>query len=119
MIDLIADPGGAGRRVPVRLDPGDPGGSAGGDGPAGASGGAGQGGAALERLARVDTLAFDKTGTLTEGRPELGDCVPIGGFSSEELLRLAASAERPSEHPLARLIVAEAKKAGICAPRGR
>ena len=71
-----------------------------------------KGGAALERLARVDAFAFDKTGTLTEGRPELGDRVALDPWDADDLLRLAAAAERPSEHPLARLLVAEA------APRG-
>lgn len=70
-----------------------------------------KGGAALERLARVDTIAFDKTGTLTEGRPELGDRIVLHPlFDADELLWLAAAAERPSEHPLARLVVAEADK---------
>src|SRR5947209_9365460 len=67
-----------------------------------------KGGAALERLARVDAFAFDKTGTLPEGRPELGDRVVLDpSVDADELLRLAASAERSSEHPLARLVVAE------------
>ncbi len=64
-----------------------------------------KGGAALERLAKVDTIAFDKTGTLTEGRPEIGDLITFDWGVRDELLRLAASAEQPSEHPLARLLV--------------
>ncbi len=68
-----------------------------------------KGGAALERLAKVDTIAFDKTGTLTEGRPEIGDLITFDWGDRDELLRLAASAEQPSEHPLARLLVAEAR----------
>ena len=72
-----------------------------------------KGGAALERLARVDTLAFDKTGTLTEGRPEVGDILAFDGASAEHILWLAASAEQPSEHPLARLVVAEARSRGL------
>ncbi len=72
-----------------------------------------KGGAALERLARVDTLAFDKTGTLTEGRPEIGDVLAFGGASVEHILWLAASAEQASEHPLARLMVAEARSRGL------
>jgi Cu+-exporting ATPase len=67
-----------------------------------------KGGAALERLARVDTIAFDKTGTLTEGRPELGSQVAFPPYNAETLLRIAAAAERPSEHPLARLLVGAA-----------
>ncbi|MBI3411941.1 MAG: cation-translocating P-type ATPase family protein [Planctomycetes bacterium] len=65
-------------------------------------------GAALERLAGVTAFAFDKTGTITEGRLELGDVLPLGDLSADELLRLAASAEQPSEHPLARVILGEA-----------
>jgi len=56
---------------------------------------------ALERLERVDTLVFDKTGTLTEGRPAVAAILPAEGFDEAELLRLAASLERGSEHPLA------------------
>lgn len=67
-----------------------------------------KGGSALERLAAVTAFAFDKTGTLSEGKLELGDVIPFGGTSPDELLRLAASAEQRSEHPLARLIVHEA-----------
>ncbi len=67
-----------------------------------------KGGAALERLAGVDAFAFDKTGTLTEGRLELGDVLPCGTLTPEQLLALAASAERLSEHPLARLFTPHA-----------
>jgi Cu+-exporting ATPase len=72
-----------------------------------------KGGSALERLAAVDTVAFDKTGTLTEGRLELGDVVPLAGNDAGELLRLAASAEQLSEHPLARPVVQEARQRGL------
>jgi Cu+-exporting ATPase len=69
---------------------------------------------ALERLAKVDTLVIDKTGTLTEGRPALADIqlAADSTLTKESLLSLAASVERPSEHPLARGIVraAESKK---------
>jgi Cu+-exporting ATPase len=60
---------------------------------------------ALETLEKVDTLVVDKTGTLTEGRPSLAAVVPAEGFSEAELLRLAASLERASEHPLAAAVV--------------
>ncbi len=76
-----------------------------------------KGGDALERLSRVDAVAFDKTGTLTEGRPEIGDRIPRGDWTGDELLRLAAAAEQPSEHPLARLLVAEARDLGLKLPR--
>ncbi|MGL6096435.1 MAG: cation-translocating P-type ATPase family protein, partial [Fimbriiglobus sp.] len=72
-----------------------------------------KGGAALERLAGVTGFAFDKTGTLTEGRPELGDVRPLGSATVDELLRTAAAAEQRSEHPLARLILAEAAARGL------
>lgn len=68
---------------------------------------------ALERLEKVSTLVVDKTGTLTEGRPELVDVLPTGGFGADELLRLAASLERSSEHPLAEAIVRGAETKGL------
>jgi len=61
--------------------------------------------AALETLAKADTLALDKTGTLTEGRPKVVRIAAASGFDESELLRLAASLERGSEHPLAAAIV--------------
>ncbi len=61
--------------------------------------------AALEVMQQADTLIVDKTGTLTEGRPELTTLEPAEGFAGNELLRLAASLERASEHPLAAAIV--------------
>ena len=61
---------------------------------------------ALEILERVDTLVVDKTGTLTEGKPRLVSIVPAPGQDESELLRLAASLEQASEHPLAAAIVA-------------
>lgn len=67
-----------------------------------------KGGSALERLATVRAFAFDKTGTLTEGRLELGDAIGFNGVSSDELLKVAATAEQRSEHPLARVILAAA-----------
>ncbi|CDZ60881.1 Copper-exporting ATPase [Neorhizobium galegae bv. orientalis] len=60
---------------------------------------------ALERFEKVDTLVVDKTGTLTEGRPKVTAIAPREGISETELLRLAATLERSSEHPLARAIV--------------
>jgi P-type Cu+ transporter len=67
---------------------------------------------ALERFASVDTLIVDKTGTLTEGRPRLTDVVPAEGFDAQQLLSLAASLERGSEHPLAEAIVEGASERG-------
>jgi len=67
---------------------------------------------ALERFARVDTLVVDKTGTLTEGRPKLTDVITAEGVSRTELLSLAASLERGSEHPLAEAIVEGAEGEG-------
>jgi Cu+-exporting ATPase len=64
---------------------------------------------ALERLEKVTTLVVDKTGTLTEGKPKLVDILPTGGFDAKEFLRLAASLEQNSEHPLAAAIVQGAK----------
>jgi Cu+-exporting ATPase len=68
---------------------------------------------ALERLEKVTTLVVDKTGTLTEGKPRLMDVLPTGGFDAKEFLRLAASLEQDSEHPLAAAIVQGAKEQGI------
>jgi len=69
--------------------------------------------AALERLASAGTVLIDKTGTLTAGRPRLVRVIPAQGFAEAEVLGLAASAESPSEHPLARAIVAAAAERGI------
>ena len=75
---------------------------------------------ALERMEKVDTLVVDKTGTLTEGRPKVVAIVPASGFVENEVLRFAASVERPSEHPLARAIVATATERRIeLRPRAR
>lgn len=68
---------------------------------------------ALERMERIDTLVVDKTGTLTEGKPKVVAVVPAEGITGAEVLRLAASVERASEHPLADAIVNEAKDRGI------
>ncbi|HET8569290.1 MAG TPA: heavy metal translocating P-type ATPase [Candidatus Limnocylindria bacterium] len=68
---------------------------------------------ALERAKAVDTVAFDKTGTLTVGRPALVDSMACAGIGEDEVLRLAASAERPSEHPLGRALVEAAREKGL------
>ena len=68
---------------------------------------------AIERLRTIDTLIVDKTGTLTEGRPAFRDVVAMAGTSADEVLRLAASIEQGSEHPLAAAIVAEARRRGL------
>ena len=67
----------------------------------------------LERLEKVTTLVVDKTGTLTEGKPKLMDVLPTSGFDKTEFLRLAASLEQNSEHPLAAAIVRGAKEQGV------
>jgi Cu+-exporting ATPase len=68
---------------------------------------------AIEFMRKVDTLVVDKTGTLTEGKPKLVSVQPATGFEESRLLRLAASLERASEHPLAAAIVAGAEARGI------
>jgi Cu+-exporting ATPase len=68
---------------------------------------------ALERLEKVDTLVVDKTGTLTEGKPKVVATVPATGFQENDILQLAASIERASEHPLADAVVRAAKERGI------
>jgi Cu+-exporting ATPase len=72
---------------------------------------------ALEHMEKVDTLVVDKTGTLTEGKPAVTAIVPTAGFDETDVLRLAASVERASEHPLAAAIVraAEERKIAIAA----
>jgi P-type Cu+ transporter len=72
--------------------------------------------AALERLERVTTVVVDKTGTLTEGKPSVKRVLPASGFGESEVLRLAAAAEQPSEHPLARAIVTGAAARGLAPP---
>jgi Cd2+/Zn2+-exporting ATPase/Cu+-exporting ATPase len=79
-----------------------------------------KGGKHLETLARADVLLIDKTGTLTIGRPQLTDILPLDGLPGEELLRLAASAERYSEHPLAHAVrrAAAEKHLALIEPEG-
>ena len=68
---------------------------------------------ALETMEKVDTLVVDKTGTLTEGKPRLVAIQPLGGFAEGDLLALAASIERASEHPLGHAIVQGALERGV------
>ncbi len=70
---------------------------------------------ALERLESVDTLVVDKTGTLTEGRPRVVGVQAMSGYREEDVLRLAASLETASEHPLAAAIVSGARERGVVA----
>ncbi len=72
-----------------------------------------KGGEALEGAHKLDTIILDKTGTLTKGKPELTDVVTTNGIPDEELLRLVASAERGSEHPLGEAIVKGARDRGL------
>ncbi|WP_440889292.1 zinc/cadmium/mercury/lead-transporting ATPase [Vibrio sp. WZ-1] len=74
-----------------------------------------KGGAALELLGRVESVAFDKTGTLTQGKPQVTDVVPFG-VTEEQLLRLTASIEIGSSHPLAISLVNKAQEQGINIP---
>lgn len=68
---------------------------------------------ALEGLEKITTLVVDKTGTLTEGKPKLSAVKVINGFSEDEVLRLTASLEKSSEHPLAEAIISGAKEKGV------
>lgn len=72
-----------------------------------------KGGKYLEALNRADVLLLDKTGTLTLGRPQITDVFPLEGFSADEVLALAASAERYSEHPLAEAVREAAKSRNL------
>src|SRR5687768_12927336 len=74
-------------------------------------------GEALQEAHRVDTVVFDKTGTLTEGKPIVTDVIPLGDHNVKEMLRLAASLESYSGHPLAKAVVAEAEKHGLSRSR--
>ena len=68
---------------------------------------------ALETLEKVTTIVVDKTGTLTEGKPRLVTVEPVGPFDASAMLRLAASLEHVSEHPLAAAIMAGAKERSL------
>ncbi|MDR3278643.1 MAG: copper-translocating P-type ATPase, partial [Oscillospiraceae bacterium] len=72
-----------------------------------------KGGEALEMAHKLETIVFDKTGTLTEGKPSVTDVLTTGNISEEELLRLTASAEKNSEHPLGQAIAADAQDKGL------
>lgn len=72
-----------------------------------------KGGESLETAHKLDTIILDKTGTITRGEPELTDVVSLGGLNENELLRLVASAERQSEHPLGAAIVRGAAARGL------
>ncbi len=72
-----------------------------------------KGGEALETTHKVNIVVFDKTGTITEGKPVVTDLLVSDGFSSEEVLRLVASAEKGSEHPLGEAIVKNAEEKGL------
>lgn len=72
-----------------------------------------KGGEHLQNVQKLNTIVLDKTGTITKGEPELTDIHATSNFSEEEVLRLTASAERSSEHPLAQAIVKGANKKGI------
>lgn len=73
-------------------------------------------GATIEALAKVNAVAFDKTGTLTEGRPKLTSVLPLNGIDEQDFLRLAAIAEKFSEHPLGRAIGQAAIARGLTVP---
>ncbi len=69
--------------------------------------------AAIESMRKIDTLIVDKTGTLTEGRPAFHSAAAVSGGDEQEVLRIAASIDQASEHPLAHAIVAEARSRGL------
>jgi heavy metal translocating P-type ATPase len=77
-----------------------------------------KGGVYLEQLAKIDTVLLDKTGTLTYGKPRVASIEPAAGYEADEVLRIAAAAERNSEHPLAQAVVtaAQAKSLAVAEP---
>ncbi len=78
-----------------------------------------KGGAHLETLGRIRAIAFDKTGTLTRGLPAVTNVIPLDGYPPDEVLRLAASVEAASEHPLSGAILRAAQERGIQWAQGR
>lgn len=78
-----------------------------------------KGGEALETAGKLDTIVFDKTGTLTRGEPVLTDVIPSLGIEENEVLKLAAIAEKGSEHPLGEAIIRGANERGIDVPDGQ
>ena len=72
-----------------------------------------KGGEALEITHKINTIVFDKTGTITEGNPEVTDIIPVSGVPREQLLQVAASGEKGSEHPLGEAIVRGAEKENL------
>ena len=72
-----------------------------------------KGGEALETTHKIDAIVFDKTGTITEGSPEVTDIIPVGDMLKSQLLKIAASGERGSEHPLGNAIVRRAEEEGL------
>ncbi|WP_439514553.1 heavy metal translocating P-type ATPase [Oceanibaculum nanhaiense] len=74
---------------------------------------------ALERAHGIRTVVFDKTGTLTEGRPRVTALLPAEGVADEELLSLAASVQKGSEHPLAKAVLAAAEERGVAIPKAQ
>jgi len=76
-----------------------------------------KGGEALETAHKVNTIVFDKTGTITEGKPTVTDVLVANGFTDDNLLKITASAEKGSEHPLGQAIVARAQDKGLDLPK--
>ncbi len=72
-----------------------------------------KGGVFLENFAKLDAIAFDKTGTLTEGKPRVQEIIKVGAYQAEEILRIVASLESRSQHPIAEAIMTLAKEKGI------
>lgn len=77
-----------------------------------------KGGEALETAHKINTIVFDKTGTITEGKPTVTDVITIGGISADNLLKITASAEKGSEHPLGQAIVNGAQDKGLELSKG-
>ena len=110
---LVVRGGGADHRLPVRSGLATPLSIMVGTGKGATSGILIRSAEALETAHKLDTIILDKTGTITAGAPALTDVIVVGGFGEDELLRLVASAERSSEHPLGAAIVAGAIERGL------